>query len=103
MVPRLPQGTTFVVPDTGKKKYTAIVPRPGGRAVRVSFGHRDYQHYRDQVPAEMGGGKWSHKDHGDARRRASYRRRHSGILNSDGNPAYRKRYSPAWFSYYFLW
>jgi hypothetical protein len=104
MPPRLPKDTVFVVPEKGKKKYTAIVPRDGGKTqIRVSFGHRDYQHYRDQVPVGMGGGKWSHKDHNDPQRRANYRKRHAGILSADGEPSYLKRYTPAWFSYYFLW
>lgn len=104
MPPTLPKGTRFVVPRVGNKKYTAIIPQRGGTPERrVSFGHRAYQHYKDQVPKSMGGGLWSDKDHGDGARRASYRARHAGIKCKDGTPCIKKLYTPAWFSYYFLW
>lgn len=83
----------------GKYKYTAIMK--DGK--RVSFGHKDYQHFKDSVPKSMGGGLWSHKDHGDKKRRANYRKRHAGVLNKEGKPAYKIKYTPAWFSYYYLW
>jgi hypothetical protein len=104
MPPQLPKETRFEVPaGRTKKKYVAIVPQPGGRELRVSFGHRDYEHYKDQVPPAMGGGRWSHKDHRDSERRKNYRRRHGAQLCADKAPCYQKRYSPAWFSYYYLW
>ena len=103
MPPRLPQGTRFIVPRAGKKKYTAILPLPGGKSRRVSFGHRDYQQFKDQVPKAMGGGRWSRKDHGDRGRRTNYRRRHGAQKCGDGTLCIKRRYSPAWFSYYFLW
>jgi hypothetical protein len=89
----------------GRYKYTAIMcaKSSGGATQRVNFGHRDYQHYKDRVPAALGGGLWSHKDHRDPARRRSYRLRHAGIMNAAGEPAYRAKYSPAWFSYYYLW
>jgi hypothetical protein len=80
-------------------KYTAVMD--DGR--RVHFGHRDYEHYRDSVPKSMGGQLWSHKDHMDRRRRANYRKRHAGMITKDGRRAYRVKYSPSWFSYYYLW
>lgn len=103
-VPDLPAGTRFER-GRGKYKYVAVVPAGGARKRerRVSFGHRDYQHYKDRVPRGLGGGLWAHKDHGDRGRRINYRTRHAGVLGRDGKPAYRKRYTPAWFSYYFLW
>jgi hypothetical protein len=103
MPPQLPKGTRFVVPRTGKKKYTAVIPQRGGKTRRVSFGHRDYQHYKDQVPKRMGGGRWAKKDHGDKKRRTNYRKRHAGMKCKDGTACIKKRYSPAWFSYYYLW
>ncbi len=69
----------------------------------VKFGHKNYQHYKDTVPKSMGGGQWSHKDHHDSTRRASYRARHGAIKTKSGGLAYKKQYSPAWFSYYYLW
>jgi hypothetical protein len=83
----------------GRYKYTAILKN----GKRVNFGHREYQHYRDSVPKSLGGGKWSHKDHNDPKRRANYRARHSGVLTASGKPAYKVKYSPSWFSYYYLW
>ena len=103
MPPRLPSGTYFTVPARGKKKYAVVIPQRGGSPLRRSFGHRDYQHYKDQVPKSMGGKKWSKRDHGDKKRRANYRKRHAGIVCKGGVPCVNKRYSPAWFSYYFLW
>jgi hypothetical protein len=83
----------------GRYKYTAVLK--SGK--RVNFGHRDYQQYRDSVPIEKGGGRWWHKDHLDKNRRDNYRRRHRGVLNKYGVPAYQVKFTPAWFSYYYLW
>ena len=80
-------------------KYTAILK--DGK--HVSFGAKGYQHYHDSVPKSMGGGKYSHLDHGDTKRRANYRRRHAAITLKSGAAAYKVKYSPAWFSYYLLW
>lgn len=100
MPPKLPKGTRFeVASKASQKKYVAVLP--DGR--RVRFGHRDYQHFRDSVPKRAGGGKWAHKDHGDKRRRKNYRARHAALRCKDGTPCISRRYSPAWFSYYFLW
>lgn len=83
----------------GRYKYTAILK--DGR--KVNFGHKSYQQYKDSVPASMGGQLWSHKNHLDERRRESYRKRHSGVRTKSGKPAYQVKYSPSWFSYYYLW
>jgi len=99
----LPLGTRFVVPTTGTKKYTAVIPLPDGKRRRVGFGHRDYQQYRDAVPRALGGGQWSLADHLDSFRRADYRRRHGAQKCEDGTPCVERLYSPAWFSYHFLW
>lgn len=98
MPPRLPVGTRFVL-GSRKHKYTAILP--DGK--RVSFGHRDYQHYKDVVPVRLGGGLWTKKDHKDPIRRAKYRARHGGMMCKNGVRCINRKYSPAWFSYYFLW
>lgn len=83
----------------GRYKYTAVLKD----GTRVHFGHRDYQHYRDSVPVRMGGGLWRHKDHKDKKRRDGYRSRHAGVLTKSGRPAYQVKYSPAWFSWHYLW
>lgn len=93
------KGIRFEVPATGHKKYIAIFP--DGK--RVAFGDRRYEHYRDQVPRDLGGQRWKHLDHEDEQRRWSYRRRHSAIKDKSGVPYHEKRYSPSWFSWYFLW
>jgi hypothetical protein len=102
MTRALPKGTRFEVPQKGNKKYVALVPT-NGTILRVAFGHSDYEHYRDSVPRSLGGGKWSHKNHNDKARRANYRARHGGHMRSDGSASISHRFSPAWFSYHFLW
>lgn len=98
----LPKGTRFVVPTTGHKKYVAHVPI-NGVVRRVPFGDNRYEHYRDSVPTALGGGKWSHRDHLDPRRRRNYRSRHGASTNAQGEPYVSQPYSAAWFSYHFLW
>lgn len=95
---KLPKGIKFVK-GPGFKKYTAILP--DGR--RVHFGDRRYEHFKDSVPKRLGGGIWSKKDHGDPQRRKNYRTRHGGMRCKDGTRCINHKYSPAWFSYYFLW
>ena len=90
---------TFTVPRSGVKKYTAHL----ANGKKVSFGDRRYEHYRDQVPRELGGQRWRHLDHEDPKRRESYRRRHGAIRDKAGVPYINMPYSPAWFSYHFLW
>jgi len=77
------------------KKYTAILP--SGK--KVHFGDRRYQHYKDNTPLKL----YSKMDHGDSKRRKNYRARHSKVLLKDGTPAYKKKYTPAWFSWNYLW
>jgi len=73
---------------SGKKKYKVRV-----KGKTVQFGHVEYEHYKDKTPL----GAWSHKDHGDKRRRSNYRKRH-------GAKGYQLvKYSPAWFSWHYLW
>ncbi len=83
----------------GSHKYTAILP--DGK--KVSFGHRDYQQYKDSIPKSQGGGLWSGSDHLDPKRRASYRSRHGSLFCKNGTRCIDVKYSSAWFSYYFLW
>ena len=99
MPPRLPSATRFEVPKEGTHKYVAILP--DGK--RVRFGHREYEQYKDSVPASMGGGKWTAKNHGDADRRRNFRSRAEGQTCSDGRRCIDVHHSPAWFSYHFLW
>lgn len=98
----LPRGTKFIVPQNSNKKYTAIVPLKL-KTIRVSFGDKRYEHYKDSVPKSLGGGKWSKKDHKDKSRRKNYRKRHGARFCNNGKRCINVKYSPAWFSYYFLW
>ena len=41
--------------------------------------------------------------HNDPVRRASYRRRHKGILLRDGRPAYTVKSQPSYWAYHLLW
>lgn len=96
----LPKGIQFQkYQGSGKKKYTAILP--SGK--KVHFGHQDYEHYKDSVPKNLGGGVWSFKDHLDKKRRQNYRTRHGAQTCKNGQKCIDVKYSPAWFSYYYLW
>ncbi len=92
MYPKLPVGIKFQKGPKGKK-YTAILPDGS----KVYFGDSDYEQYKDSVPKNLGGNLWAHKNHLDPERRRLYRIRHK----AQGH--YKVKYSPAWFSYYFLW
>lgn len=93
------EGVEKFVLGPGRFKYTAILKN----GQRVNFGHRDYEHYRDSVPKSLGGKKWSHKDHGDIKRRKNYQLRHSKVRTASGKYAYQIKYSPSWFAYHYLW
>lgn len=80
-------------------KYTAILKN----GTKVNFGHKSYQQYKDSVPVSMGGGLYTSKNHGDEKRRASYKARHSGVKTKGGKRAIDVVHSPSWFSYHFLW
>ena len=90
----------FEVPEKGRAKYRAVFAdgRPS-----VEFGDRRYQQYHDSVPESMGGGKWSHLNHGDEKRRERYRARAGKQRTADGELAISHPGSAAWFSYWFLW
>lgn len=63
----------FLNPETGKMTH---------------FGRIGYDDYRVQD---------------NLARRANYRKRHAGILNHEGKPAYKVKYSPSWASWTLLW
>ena len=87
------------IEGSGKHKYTAILP--SGK--KVSFGDRNYEHYKDTVPKNQGGGLWSHQNHLDPVRRASYRSRHGALRCKNGQICVDIKYTPAWFSWHYLW
>ena len=83
----------------GFKKYTATLV--DGK--KINFGDKRYEHYKDSVPVSQGGGLWKKLDHKDSERRKNYRKRHSGMKCKNGVRCIDIEYSPAWFSYHFLW
>lgn len=101
-IKKLPKDSHFFK-GTGDKKYKVLMKMDDGSLKTVQFGSAKYEHYKDQIPKELGGQRWAHKNHLDEERRESYRRRHSKIKNKDGKLAYKEIYSPAWFSWHFLW
>ena len=98
MPPPLPPGTRFEK-AAGIAKYVAALP--DGR--RIAFGDSRYEHFRDAVPKSLGGKIWSSKDHLDTARRKAYRSRAEGQRTATGKRAIDVKFSPAWFSYHFLW
>jgi len=88
------------------KKYMVTIPasiwnkeRPDKieRQKTVHFGDKRYEQYKDKI------GLYSNLDHLDKNRRDEYRNRHEGVLLKNGQKAYKKKFSPSWFSYYYLW
>jgi hypothetical protein len=82
----------FTKSTNPNKKYDIVVD-----GKKISFGAAGYQQYHDKI------GLYSNLDHKDVKRRQAYRNRHSKILLADGRPAYKVRYTPAWFSWNYLW
>jgi hypothetical protein len=75
------------------KMYAAVLENKStGRERLVNFGSKSYENYRDRTGLNL----YPHLIHGDSKRRASYRARHK-IHVHDGC------YSPAYFSYHYLW
>jgi len=78
---------------TGNKKYKVVIYSKNGTKKTVQFGDKRYQHYKDKTPLKL----YSRKDHGDSERRRNYRKRH-------GAQGYqKKKFTPAWFSWNYLW
>ena len=92
------EGLKFIKSPNKLKKYRVVVNNK-----TIDFGSSLYQHYKDLIPKDQGGQLWTHKDHNDPKRRDNYRKRHRGLLRKDGKHAYKIKYTPAWFSYNFLW
>lgn len=97
-------GINFVRSDKVHKKYKATIPaklwskhRSATTVDRVvHFGDTRYQHYKDRI------GLFAKLDHNDAKRRKNYRTRHGAIM-AKGGLAIEVKFSPAYFSYYYLW
>lgn len=79
----------FEVPPAGHKKYVAVLVNATGQTKKRHFGDRRYQQFHDKL------GFYHHLDHGDDQRRRSYRSRHAGEE--------KKKFSPGWFAWKYLW
>jgi len=84
---------------TGDKKYKVILYQNIDDYYQqkswktVQFGAKGYQQYQDSTPLKL----YSSEDHLDESRRDNYRARH-------GAQGYQEnQYSPAWFSWNYLW
>jgi hypothetical protein len=95
---KLPKGIYFI---KGNKPKKYIAKLPNGK--NVSFGAQGYEQYKDLVPKRLGGGIYTKYNHLDRKRRDAYRKRHGAIITKSGKLAINIKYSPAWFSYHFLW
>ena len=76
------------------KKYMVVY-----KGKKIHFGNKNYEQFFDKVPLKL----YSHLDHGDKKRRASYRARHKAIKLKDGSLAYKNKEQPSYYSYNFLW
>ena len=84
---------TYKKSTRADKKLMVILK--GGR--KVHFGSRSMEHFKDKT------GIWKSKDHGDEKRRASFRARISGIKLKDGSRAIDNPESPAYHALRILW
>lgn len=90
------KGTDYIVKapsKTDNKKYDVFIEDEGKEKKILSFGHTDYQHFKDRL------GYWKHLDHNDPKRQENYKSRHSkdkGVIYND------PKYS-GWWSYHLLW
>jgi hypothetical protein len=75
----------------GKK----LMVKVGGKTIH--FGSTASGHYKDRT------GIWSSKDHGDKKRRASFRARMGGVKKKDGSKAAADPGSAAWHALRVLW
>jgi hypothetical protein len=83
---------------TANKKYKVVIEDKYGNRKTVQFGAiRDdgtpYEQYEDKTPLQL----YTTYNHYDLKRRQNYRHRHGA------KGYHRKVFSPAWFSYWFLW
>lgn len=84
---------------SGKKKYKASVFRNGKLIKTASFGHKDYEQFKDKTPLKL----YSYLDHGDPERRKKYLKRAKGIKNKKEQKTWKIKYTPNWFSVHYLW
>jgi len=71
-----------------KKYMIQVIDEDTKKSKYIHFGAKGYKDFLD---------------HGDEKLRKYYRARHSKIKLKNGSPAYKKKNSPAFFSYFLLW
>ena len=76
------------------KKYMVVV---NGKTIH--FGDSSMSQYKDTT----GLGLYTHLNHNDEKRRASYLARAKGIKNKKGEPTWKDKNSPNYFSVKYLW
>ena len=64
---------------------------------------RRLYHTMDAKAKRLGATELRPSCHGDPVRRASYRRRHAGILLANGKSAFKNKTKPAFWDYHLLW
>lgn len=83
----------FEKANANDKMYSAILKEKSTGIERtLNFGSKSYENYGDKTGLNL----YPQLIHGDSKRRASYRARHKNNVD-------RECYSPAYFSYYYLW
>lgn len=80
------------------KKYMVVY-----NGKKIHFGAIQNGTPMDQYKDSTGLGIYSKYDHGDKKRRASYRSRHKAIKLKDGSLAYKNKSSPSYYSWMYLW
>jgi len=78
------------------KKYSVYVKIDGNTRL-IHFGDRNMQQFRDKL------GHYKSKDHGDTKRRDSYKARASGIKDKNGNLTYKDKNTANYWAYHTLW
>ena len=94
----------------GAKKYKVWLRDKTTKNVRtLTFGAKGYEQFKDSTLKSKGGGLYTHKNHGDAKRRRAYFSRHSrGHARKAEAVAYEVRksrglYTPKLLSHIYLW
>ena len=77
------------------KKYMVVTPN--GKTIH--FGSLSNEHYKDTT----GLGLYTHLNHNDEKRRASYLARAKGIRNKAGELTWKNKNSANYFSVKYLW
>ena len=90
--PNIPKNKSIFTGTKSNKKYKVVY-----KGKYIYFGDKRYQQYKDKI------GYFGKYDHGDTKRRDTYRARHKNILNKDGKPSYKIKGTPAYYSWHYLW